>query len=156
MSNKPFADPVREYLSSVGEARLEVQRCKQKLRRLEAQATTTTAHLSAMPRGGGADRNALLATLADVAKEYEDKLIRAEHVQQEVEEFISGINSTTSRCILRLRYADGLEWDQVMRELRKANKYYSLRQVYRLHGVALTEARELYEEIFNHEEKRDS
>ena len=141
-----MTDQVKDYLRSVGEAKLDAQRCKEKLRRLESQATRVTSQLSDMPKGGGAGRNSLLAALGDIYKEYAEKLVRSEQTLSEVEEFINELPTVTSRVILKLRYCDGLDWNKVNRRLRAAGYYYEERQIFNLHGLALREARELYEE----------
>lgn len=146
MSYRTNSDPVRAYLSSVGEARLDVQRCKDKLRRLNNQATRVTSQISDMPKGGGADRNALLAALGDMSSEYEMKLLRAEQLESEIDSFINELPTPTSRVILKLRYCDGLDWKRVNKKLRGLGYCYEERQLFNLHGLALKEARALYEE----------
>lgn len=153
-------DPVRAFLSSVAEARIEARRLGFRVRRLEARATKLTASLTGMPSGHG-DSGDLLATLADLRSTCERSRVQAELQEAAVEQFIDRLEDSTSRIILKLRYCDCLNWvdrphrRSVIGELGKAGLNYSERQVYRLHGIALNEARKLYKEIEN-EESRNS
>lgn len=155
-----MTDPVRCFLSSVAEARLEARRLGFRIRRLEAQATKLTTSLTGMPVAHG-DSGNLLAALADMRTECGHAQVQAERQEEKVAEFIEKIDDPTSRMILKLRYCECLDWvgrphrRSVIGELAKVGLYYSERQIYRLHGRALNEARELYKEIEN-EESRDS
>lgn len=138
-------DPVRDYLNSVLEARMEIKRLQHKITQLESAATKTTNVLTGMPRSGGADRDAVLANLADVTEDYYRKLAAAERREQAVNEFIDTIPARDSRVLLRLRYIEGFGWRKVLTAMNKNGFHLSERQMFRLHGRALNEARERYE-----------
>ena len=146
------SDPVRCFLSSVAEARIEAQRLSFKRQRLEAQVTRITANLTGMPRGGGGDHELLLAKLADLNDNSEKARLKAEQQEEEVARFIDRLKDSTSRIILKLRYCECLDWSDTTRrrrrsvqgEMAKVGLAYSDRQIFRLHGKALNEARELY------------
>lgn len=152
MSVNLNGDPVRAYLASVAEARLDAKRLGLKLRRLEAQATRVTASLTGMPGGGGSDRELLLAKLADMRVDCELAKLRAEEKEKEVAAFIDKLDNPMSRMILKLRYCECLGWiatrkyqRSVQEELVKvAGLDYGDSNLYRLHGIALNEAREIY------------
>lgn len=147
------SDPARAFLSSVVEARLEARRLGFRARRLEAQATKVTTALTGMP-AGNSDRGNLLAALADMQASCAAARVRAEQQEQKVAEFISRLENPTSRMILKLRYCDCLDWLEhprrrtVQGELAKAGLYYEKTQIFRLHGRALNEARELYKKEY--------
>ena len=134
MSINLNGDPVRAYLASVAEARLDAKRLGLKLRRLEAQATRVTA------------------SLADMRVDCELAKLRAEEKEKEVAAFIDKLDDPMSRMILKLRYCECLGWiatrkyqRSVQDELVKvAGLDYGDRNLYRLHGIALNEAREIY------------
>ena len=138
-------DPVREYLTSVVEARMEIKRLQHKVAQLEAQATKTTNVLTGMPRGGGSDRDKVLATLADLTSDYCRRIAEAEKRERDVDLFIQSIPSRDSRLILRLRYIEGFGWRKVLTALGKYGIHITERQMFRLHGKALQEARERFE-----------
>lgn len=145
-------DPVRSYLNSVLEYRMEIKRLRRKIASLESRATSITAALTGMPRSGGADSQAVLAALADLTREYYEKLIRAERRELEVISFINSLPSQSSRLILTLRYVDIKHWPQVLEGLNAAGLNVSERHMFRLHGVALNEARIKWKET-HHDEK---
>lgn len=154
-------DPVRQYLSSVAEARVEARRLRFKLKRLETQATRITTALTGMPAGGG-DRERLLVELADLSEQSRLALIAAEKQENEVSAFIDRLPDQTSRIILKLRYCDCLMWEtngrkgrSVKSEMAKVGLCYEIAQLFRLHGKALNEARELYYKENDHDKKRN-
>ena len=154
-------DPVRAYLSSVAEAKIDARRLGFRVRRLEAQATRITTTITGMPGGGGGDKERLLVELADMRAKSEAARIKAEKQEEEVAAFINELSDRVSRMILKLRYCECLEWETTKRhrrsvigELSKVGLCIGLRQLYRLHGKALNEARELYKEK-NYDKKRN-
>jgi len=152
MSVNLRGDPLKEFLGSVSEARLDAKRLGRKIQRLEAQATRVTSNITGMPGGGSSDRELLLAKLADLKTECEFAKLRAEEKEQEVAAFIDKLDDPTSRMILKLRYCECLGWvatrryqRSVQEELIKmAGLAYEDRNLYRLHGKALNEARKIY------------
>lgn len=139
-------DPVRNYLSSVREARMDAKRLRVKVDQLEARAMSITSQLSGMPRGGGADRDAVLASLADVSRDYYQRLLKAETTELEVLNFIDSLSEANHRMILKLRYIDCKRWPRVLSALQAAGVDIEERHMFRLHGEALKEAREKYKE----------
>lgn len=147
-------DPVRELLNSVLESRIEVKRIERKLAVLEARVMKITAELTGMPGGGTSDRNAALAAFSDMTRDYYERLVAAEKHEIEVTDFINRLQDSDSRAILKLRYVDCKRWPKVLDAMNRAGRDISIDWLFKLHGRALNEARELYKEIY-HDEKRD-
>ena len=153
-------DPVRLFLASVVEARLEARRLGLRIRRLESQATKVTTTLTGMP-SGNSDSGELLASLADMRASCSQAIIRAEQQVEKVSAFIDKLENPTSRMILKLRYCDCLPWMDkpkrrtVQGELARSGLCYERTQIFRLHGQALREARELYKKENENEQARD-
>ena len=147
-------DPVREYLNSVLESRMEIKRIRRKLDLLEVRALNVTSQLTGMPRGGSSDRDAVLASLADVTADYYARLAWAERHELEVLQFIDSLPDQMHRVILKLRYVDCRRWAKVLAYLNSEGVSISQAQMFYLHGKALNAAREKYKEI-HHDEKRD-
>lgn len=146
-------DPVKDYLSSAGELRAEKRRLHRKLKQLRAQTTSTTPVLTGMPHGSGEEgRGALYAALADVSHQYDVLILAVEKRELELMRFIDRLPTPASRVILKARYCEGRSWAGVQQSLYDAKLYYSDRWIYKLHGKALQEARELYEEDHRHGE----
>ena len=146
-------DPVREFLGSVKEARFNKNRCLTRIKTAEAECERVTAQISGAPGGGGdLHKDGAWAALADLRSLllscYTDALTK----EREVEEFITSIPTDTYRIILRLRYVDCLRWPIVLEHLEKRNLPMSDRQMFRLHGEALHEARKLWAELHPEED----
>lgn len=116
--------------------------------------TKVTAELTGMPGGGTSDRNAALAAFSDLTRDYYERLVAAEKHEVEVTDFINRLQSSDSRVILKLRYLDCKRWPKVLDALQRSGREMERAQMFKLHGRALNEARELYKEIY-HDEKRD-
>lgn len=142
------ADPVKELLYSVQEARFNAQRCQRRLSEMEAQSQNITARMDVSPSGGGADphKDSVWAALADQRELLRNMYAEAIRRESEVERFISGLEEGVHRVLLRLRYVDCLTWPAVQEQMEKNGIYYSERQIYRLHGEALQAARYLWAE----------
>ena len=137
-------DECRAWLESYRELRTEAHRLRQRHMKLVTEATRITTRLSGMPRGGGGDHEKLLAALADSDDEAVRKYLDAEERMREIEGFIDSLPSQNSRIILRLRYVELYSWREIERVLPRDQIYYSSDHIYRLHGIALKEARELW------------
>lgn len=141
-------DPAREFLCTVKEARFNTQRCLCRIKEAEAECGRITAQCSGLPGGGGdLHKDGPWAALADLRSLLLDNYREALRQEIEVEKFIALLRKDSHRIILRLRYVDCLRWPGVLKELEKKDLYYSERQVYRLHGEALHEARLLWAEL---------
>lgn len=132
----------KDFLRSVRTARIEKRRCEDRLAELRAQCEKTTPTYNASPCGGGdSHKDALIIAAA----EQEGKLRRkkAAYLRQidAVEDFIAALPDAKHRSILRLRFVDGLGWPAVNEELHEYGLYYEERQMFRLYGIALSEAR---------------
>ena len=137
-------DECRKWLDSYKEMRVEILRLQQKHRSLWDQATRVTPRLSPVPGGGSGDRDLLLTALSDADDEVIGKYIEAIARQKEIEDFIDELPTDMSRIILKLRYVDLRDWLGVWNTLAKSGIDYSLDHIYRMHGIALREARELW------------
>lgn len=136
---------VKSFLQSVWYARAEIDRLSDSVKELETQAMKMTASLTGMPRGGNADAQALWARIIDdTDKLYARQTFYYEHLKH-VEAFIDLIPQDKYREVLKLRYVNCMTWPEVARRLESVGYYYEIRQVFRLHGAALEEARKLWE-----------
>lgn len=148
MNERMNKDSLHAFLNSVLECRMESSRLRRKMTILEERALSMTSQLSGMPRGGNADRNAVLAALADATSEYYAQLVDSISRELEVSAFINSLPTMEHRIIMRLRYIDRMRWSKVLAALNAAGLDLSERQMFRLHGAALREARELYDKQY--------
>lgn len=137
-----------DFLRSVHDAKIEARRCETRLAELRAQCERlTAAYGDGTPGGGGGDkhRDAVLAAAADQAGE----LVRAVGLYHRyvdlAEKFIMTLPDVRHRMVLRIRYIDGARWGDVQTALRVYGMSYELRQIFRLHGAALSEARRRFD-----------
>lgn len=146
-------DDCRAYLESYREAVSEVARMRDDHARLLEAATSITAHWSATP-GGGHDsggRDRLLASLADADSKTLERAAEALRRKEDIEHFIDALPTPNYRIILRLRYLRLLSWDRIGRELSRMGIDYADSHLFRLHGQALNQARELWAERNPHD-----
>lgn len=141
-------DEVRDFLDSLGRYREEISLCQSRILELMNAATRITTAWKDAPGGGGdTHRDGALAALADQKQKLLEQEVRYAEQMMAVTEFIGRISSTTYRAILILRYVRQLPWPALTEALKKDfNIYYSERQVTRLHGRALAEARRIWAE----------
>lgn len=145
-------DPVRAFLGTVREARLEEARCRRKLQEIDAQCRSITPSLSGMPHGGGeAHKDGPWAALADQRDQYDRLLTAAVRQEVKVERFIARLDTDLYRIILKLRYVDLLDWPGIQQQMEEKNLCYCDRQIFRLHGEALQEARKIWAELHGEE-----
>lgn len=144
--NEATKSEVRSFLRSVRSARLERRQAERSLELLRTEAERITASFSLAGGGGGdAHRDALLIELADRGKELEGVIRRQWAREREVEGFINQLPDERHRAVLRLRYVECLSWPKVLAGMQAVGLWYEERQMFRLHGAALREARKLWE-----------
>ncbi|MBP5462191.1 MAG: hypothetical protein J6Y20_08720 [Lachnospiraceae bacterium] len=146
-------EPVREFLESAKWAHAKAARLSRKIEQLTTQVEHITPSYSGMPGGGSTDVSASWAALAQLRSEYMEEIVLAERREKEVSDFINSLPIPEHRAVLLFRYCDGLRWPSVIEAMQGAGYYYSDRQVFRLHGRALSSAREKWREV--HEQARD-
>lgn len=139
----------RQFLESVRTSRAAAMRCARQTRELRAQVESITAPLNSSPVINGSKDvhgDARLAALTDL----QDRLTAASddwlRRVKEAEDFVDRIGNVEHRILLQLRYIDCNRWDDVQRIMERFGLYYSNRQMFRLHGNALQEARRLWNE----------
>lgn len=139
-------DDVRLFLEGARDAYLKCADLRERSRALEAKATRITANLDGMPRSGNADRDAVLAALADARGRLLLDIADEEERKIEISDFIDRVpTSAAGRAILRRRYLHYESWKGVRRWMAAHGMTYSAQSVYRLHGEAISAARKLWE-----------
>lgn len=142
-------DSVREFLESAKWARAKAARISRKIEQLTTQVEHITPSYSGMPGGGSTDVSAAWVTLAQLKTDYEGELAQAEMQEKAVVDFINSMPTPLYREILALRYCEGLRWPEVVQAMERTGCYYSDRHVFKLHGRALNEARQIWKERKN-------
>lgn len=136
--------PVKLFLESAIEAKIDAARLKRRVTELESRCQKMTAQAGDGAGGGKADSQELWALLADEIEREKAAQRAALEQYRTVDAFISYLSKPTHRAILRLRYLEGLGWVKVQQELYKQGIFYSERHISRLHNYALDEALALW------------
>lgn len=101
---------------------------------LRAKVERVTASVTGMPRGGG-DRHGsenLMIQLAELDEAIKERMGQLIHTRADIELRIMCISNPTLETVLRLRYIDGMSWEDVAEAM-----HYTTRHVINLHGMAL-------------------
>jgi len=135
----PEKDPVRGFLESYWELRKEHKRMERKIEELESQCQSVTAKLNATPGGGGSRSNAAWDALVEARDRAGQQLAETLYREAEIEQFINRLSKPVYRQLLKYKYLELLDWEQLADKL-----HYTTRHAQRLHGEALEEARQLW------------
>lgn len=111
----------KERLKQCYYLHLELKKLDEKIMRLEAKCEGGAVIISDMPRGGVPPD--FMTELADIVR-YRERL-RSDILCEiaAVEQFIADIPDSRTRLIFRLRYVDGLKWDEVAKKINHEEKY---------------------------------
>ena len=144
-------DDVRLFLEGAREAHLKCADLRDRVRTLDASARRITANLNGMPRGG-ADREQLLAALADARSRLLMDIADEEQKKIDIADFIDRIpTSTVGKTVLRRRYLHYESWNGVRRWMAAHQMSYSPRGIFNAHRDALNAARILWNKEHEHE-----
>lgn len=148
MRKQTYTSPVREYLESVKLLQLEQNRLDDKVARLETACTKITSTINGLPRAGNTDAQRLWAALADERARYTQNQLDVITTIREVEDFIESIETPLHRLILKLRYVDCLEWQEIHKRLcnKAGDIFYGESTLYAIHNEALRAAQKLYDQ----------
>lgn len=138
-------DDVRLFLEGARYASLKCADIRERAKSLESAVLRVTAKLDGMPAGGNADREQLLAALADSHGRLLQELTEEEQRRMEIEAFIDRVpTSAAGRAILRRRYVHYDSWKAIRRWLSAHERPYSAQSIYRIHGDAIRAAHVLW------------
>ena len=93
----------------------EIERDKRRLSELEAAAQSSSAKITGMPHGSGADDKIgrCAAEIADLRGIIEANMQRCWYELNRLNRYIAMVEDSLTRQILTLRYINGLPWQQV-------------------------------------------
>ena len=139
-------DPLYDYLRSVDTARADYVYYRALSEAVRLQAEHKTATIKPVPVAHNADRDAILAQLAhasSIADEYERVYLER---KAEVEEFLNRLEEPHLCLLMKLRYVECMEWSSIRdRVALLGQRYdYTLRYIFKLHGLALNKCRKLW------------
>jgi len=145
-------DEVRLFLEGARDAHLKCADLRERTRQLESAVQRITAKLDGMPKGGNADREQLLASLADAHGRLLIDIAEEEARKMEIEKFVDRVpTGAAGKAVLRRRYLHYESWKGVRRWLSAHGMSYSAQSVYRIHGEAIKAARILWNQEHENE-----
>ena len=144
---KTQADAVKDWLKAyrANEERIDTQ--LDKIRTLKARMMSVGAQtLSDMPRGGGDTRDRMAEYVIQLEKlelSVQNDIDVQEQCRKTIIGLLLGLDVPEERKVIELRYLQGYEWNDVLENLYKADKYIGRkteayrRRMYRIHELAL-------------------
>lgn len=130
---------IKAFLRQYRAALLYAERCARDLDALR-DVGIRSPRLDGMPRStggtGGLDRQMILIDAAQRRLDRERE--KALALLEETEDLIAELEDYRQKNVIRLRYIDGLNWEQIATEL-----HWSERTVYNIHGKALEALRRI-------------
>lgn len=123
----------KEWLRQVRTIDSRIDATIERLERMRARLEAgRMSNLSGMPRGGAIDWTVTADMVIDLEKRLNAEIREMCRTKQAALDAIDAVEEANLREVLELYYLDGYTWDQVAQTMG-----YDVRQVYRLHGVAL-------------------
>lgn len=120
----------KKELSQLYYLNREIEQEKQRLRELEAAATSITPRITGLPHlSGKSDKTAIAAEIADCKAVIEAKINLSIVEYNRLNRYIAGINDSLIRQILSYRYVNGLTWAAVAHCIGGNNTADSVRKL---------------------------
>lgn len=127
---------IKAYLKSYIPARRYAERC---LRDLDAETFLKSPQMDGMPRSSnphGLDEQ--VARIEAIRKKTERARAKVLAMLEDIEDRIEALPDHDQRMVMKLRYIEGLSWEEVANEMSM-----SVRPVYYIHGKALAQMRKI-------------
>ena len=129
----------QDYLWRYSAACKESEQLEEEMFKWLGKANKLTATLSDMPAGG--DRLQMddaICKYLEIAEMLNKKISESMEVKAEIDKYIDTVSNSRLRNILKLRYINGMKWEEICCKLD-----CSWRSVHRLHIYALESLKDL-------------
>ena len=130
----------KERLRQYQQLKIEKERLEEKLTEFESTMNSPRIQkLDGMPHGqpqGGSLMDMLVEQHLTLKNMYASKLRELNETLMDIETAIEGLTDATERNLMRLRYIDGLKWEEITLAIG-----YSWQQTHRIHARALERLR---------------
>lgn len=129
MTNEDKKKILMSYLDAEEEV---IDLCNQ-IDQLRSQAEKVTTTISGMPQAtGGKGMEDVIVVYMDMLGDLAQKVRRNFEIKRDIDYLISTVDNWQAERVMRLRYIEGLEWDEVAKRVN-----YCKRQAQRYLDVAL-------------------
>lgn len=128
----------KEYLGQYIKAKRYAERCFERMKAIDVNPRSP--RLDGMPKAtsSGSDLADTVARIVEIKKTAETAYQKMLILESEISDVIEAVPDLDEKMLLRLRYIEGLKWNEVAETMHMAE-----RTVFYLHGDALNSA-ELY------------
>ena len=123
----------QDYLWRYSAACEEMEQIEEEALRWLGKANKLTATLSDMPAGGERlQMDDAICKYLEIAEMLNKKISESMEVKAEIDKYIDTVSNSRLRNILKLRYINGMKWEEICVKLD-----CSWRNIHRLHVYAL-------------------
>ena len=126
----------KQYLKRFLQMERQIEQKVDELTRLRSLAEKITPSLQAEPcagsRDGGCPLERAMEQIIEMERQIDRDIDSMAIIRQEVHQTIAAVGCTVYRDVLRLRYINGMTYEQI-----SSRTNYSLVHIYRLHNSAL-------------------
>lgn len=125
----------KEFLQQGYKLNTRIKAKQERIEELRTIAEKSTQTLSAMPKGTntGSRMEEIVARIDILQREIEDDLFDLLALKASIERVVRDVPEPDAALVLELRYLLYKPWREIAEEM-----HYDVRQVYRLHGHALS------------------
>lgn len=127
----------KQYLKQYRSGLQELQALTERIVRVRSQADRVTATLTGQPGApaghcSGDNLQRCIDMLDELERRYVDRLRETIRMLTSIEDGIDALTDERYRQVLRMRYIDGLGWEEIAERVG-----YTKRQITNIHGAAL-------------------
>lgn len=124
----------KEYLRRYHAAELAEREIREEIDDLRMNKMFPALIQDGMPHGSSSgDLSAYAAQLDELLVELKDQMEKRIRIRREITRKIESMQDETEKTVLRLRYIHWMKWERIAERMG-----YSLKQIHRIHGMALT------------------
>lgn len=128
---------IKQYLKQYRSGLQELQEITERIVRVRSQAERVTAALTGQPGAPhgtmtGDNLQRCIDMLDELERRYVDRLRKTIRMLTSIEDGIDALPDERYRKVLRMRYIDGLGWEEIAERVG-----YTKRQIINIHGAAL-------------------
>lgn len=128
---------IKQYLKQYRSGLQELQEITERIVRVRSQAERVTAALTGQPDAPhgtmtGDNLQRCIDMLDELERRYVDRLRKTIRMLTSIEDGIDALPDERYRKVLRMRYIDGLGWEEIAERVG-----YTKRQITNIHGAAL-------------------
>lgn len=144
---KYTVDDVKELLRDYRESEKDIDMQIERLDRIETKLMSIgSPSLSGMPRDPSPSQSRmadLICSKIDLENDIKEAVAELKRKRKEIEKIIAKLRHSEERAVIRMRYIDGLGWDEVLdamfggkEDFLDKEETYN-RRMYKIHGSAL-------------------